>query len=119
MPNLFTYRYYFVRETVKAMNIDNDHGSCSEMGREDMVRQAKQKGTAPQTKWAVKKFGDWMTKRKVEVNVKEAGPATLSGILKRFYGEVRGMQVSDLSPSTLVEIRAGFQRHMSGMSSRF
>ena len=83
-----------------------------------MVRQAKQKGTAPQTKWAVKKFGDWMTKRKVEVNVREVGPAALLGILKRFYGEVRGVQVSDLSPSTLVEIRAGFQRHLSGMSSR-
>ena len=69
------------------------------------------------TKWAVKKFGDWMAKRKVEVNVREAGPATLSGILKRFYGEVRGMQGSDLSPSTLVGIQAGFQRHLSGMRS--
>ena len=58
-----------------------------------------------------------MTKRKVEVNVWEAGPATLLGILKRFCGEVRGMQRSDLSPSTLVEIRAGFQRYLSGMRS--
>ena len=58
-----------------------------------------------------------MAKRKVEVNVREAGPATLSGILKRFYGEVRGVQGSDLSPSTLVGIRAGFQRHLSGMRS--
>ena len=40
---------------------------------EDMVRQAEQKGTVRQTKWAVKKFEDWMTKRKVEVNVREAG----------------------------------------------
>ena len=57
------------------MNIDNHNGSCSEMRQEleDMVRQAKQDGTALQRKWAVKKFGDWMTKRKVEVNVREAG----------------------------------------------
>ena len=84
---------------------------------EDMVRQAEQKGTVRQTKWAVKKFEDWMTKRKVEVNVREAGSATSSGILKRFYGEVRGVQGSDLSASTLVGIRAGLQRHPLGMKS--
>ena len=58
-------------------------------------------GNSP-TKWAVNKFEDWITKMKVEVNVREVQPATLSGILKRFYGEVRWMQGSDLSPSTLV-----------------
>ena len=73
---------------------------------ENMVRQAEQKGTARQTKWALKKFEDWMTKRKVDINMSEVEPTMLSGILKRFYGEVRGMQGSDLSPSTLVGIRA-------------
>ena len=102
------------------MDIDNDDGSSSELGEEElenMVRQAEQKGTVRQTKWAVKKFEDWMTKRKVEVNMREVEPAALSGILKRFYGEVRGMQGSDLSPSTLVGIRAGLQRHMSDLRS--
>ena len=47
----------------------------------------------------------------------EVEPTALSGILKRFYGEVRGKQGSDLSPSSLVGIRAGLQRHLSGMRS--
>ena len=41
------------------MDIDNDDGSSSEMGEEElenMVRQAEQKGTARQTKWALKKI---------------------------------------------------------------
>ena len=47
----------------------------------------------------------------------EVEPTALSGILKRFYGDVRGTQGSDLSPSSLVRIRAGLQRHLSGMRS--
>ena len=50
------------------MDIDNDDGSSSEMGEEElenMVRQAEQKGTAPrQTKWALKKFEDWIDELK-------------------------------------------------------
>ena len=102
------------------MDIDNDDGSSSEMGEEElenMVRQAEQKGTVRQTKWAVKKFEDWTTKTKVVVNMSEVEPTASSGILKRFYGEVRGTQGSDLSPSSLVGIRAGLQRHLSGMRS--
>ena len=39
------------------MDIDNDDGNTSEVGEEElenMVRQAEQKGTVRQTKWAVK-----------------------------------------------------------------
>ena len=59
------------------MDIDNDDGSSSEMGEEElenMVRQAEQNGTVRQTKWVVKKFEDWTTKRKVVVNMSDVEP---------------------------------------------
>ena len=59
------------------MDIDNDDGSSSEMGEEElenMVRQAEQNGTVRQTKWVVKKFEDWTTKRKVVVNMSDGEP---------------------------------------------
>ena len=67
---------------------------------------------------SLKKRMMMMMKRKDEVNVREFEPTTLSGILKRFCGEVCGMQGSDLSPSsTSVGIRVGLQRRLSGMRS--
>ena len=50
------------------------------------------KNTKTQTSWGLKKFTQWLEKRKINCDLLTLSPAELNGILRRFYAEVKTNQ---------------------------
>lgn len=69
--------------------------------------------TKKQTSWGLKKFTQWLEKRKIICDLHIVSPAELNGIL-RIFAEVKTNKKTDLTPSALTGIRAAIHRIITG-----
>ena len=70
--------------------------------------------TKKQTSWGLKKFIQWLEKRKINCDLLNLSPAELNGILRRFYVEVKTNQKTGLTPSALTGIQAAIHHAITG-----
>ena len=70
--------------------------------------------TKKQTPWGLKKFTQWLEKRKISCDLHIVSPAELNGILRRFYAEVKTNKKTDITLSALTGIRAALHRIITG-----
>ena len=70
--------------------------------------------TKKQTSWGLKKFTQWLEKRKISCDLHTVSPAELNGILRKFFAEVKTNKKTDLTPSALTGIRAAIHRTITG-----
>ena len=75
-----------------------------------MEKNAGQGGTVNATRWAIKRWNDWLEKRGIVIDISSVAPEVLAGHLYRFNAELKGGNNKPLSPSGLIGIRAGIQR---------
>ena len=70
--------------------------------------------TKKQTSWGLKKFTQWLEKRKISCDLHTVSPTELNGILRKFFAEVKTNKKTDLTPSALTGIRAAIHRTITG-----
>ena len=61
----------------------------------------------------MKKFTQWLEKRKINCDPLTVSPAELDGILRRFYAEMKTNQKTDLTPSAFTDIQAAIHPAIS------
>ena len=89
----------------------SQESQLDEQQLEEIIREAEQEGTKTATKWAKKKFSNWLEKRNININLSTAPSQELAKVLQRFYAESKAEKTGQaLSPSTLIGLRAGIQR---------
>ncbi|XP_052281887.1 uncharacterized protein LOC127879223 [Dreissena polymorpha] len=94
-----------------------DDTADREMFEEEIYRldeSVKCKSTKQSTKWAIKKFEDWLQKRNFNVDLESVSDDELAQILRKFYAEVRTNDGKIYSPGTLRGLREGIQRTIAG-----
>ena len=70
--------------------------------------------TKKQTSWGLKKFTQWLEKRKISCDLYIVSPAELNRILQNFFGEVKTKEKTDLKSSALTGIRAAIHCTIMG-----
>ena len=89
----------------------SQESQLDEQQLEEIIREAEQEGTKMATKWAMKKFSNWLEKRSINIILSTAPSQKLAKVLQRFYAESKAEKTGQaLSPSTLIGLRAGIQR---------
>lgn len=76
----------------------------------ELERNAEQGGTINATRWAMRRWNEWLEKRAITIDNSSVEPEVLAGHLYRFYAELKGKNNKPLSPSGLIGVRAGIQR---------
>lgn len=97
-----------------AVNLDENNLQSSQLGEDDIRRMEEetkpQNSYEKQTALGIEKFNDSCTRRKADCNLNTVSPTKLSGVLQRFYAEVKSNEKKDLTPSALTGIRAAIHR---------
>ena len=71
--------------------------------------------TKKQTSRGLKKFTQWLEKRKISCDLYTMSPTELNGILRKFFAEVKTNKKTDLTPSALTgTVRAAIHRTITG-----
>lgn len=93
---------------------ENTNSQSSQLDEEELQRTEREsmpENTKKQTQsWGMKKFNEWSDKRQIEVDLHSVSSTELSGILRKFYAEVKTNKKKDLTPSALTGIRAAIHR---------
>ena len=71
------------------------------------------KGTQQVTKWGMKVFNEWCSKRNISVAFENVSPEELSEVLRKYYAEVKGREDKTFTPSAMVGLRAALHRHIT------
>ena len=98
-------------------NEENLNSQSSQLGEEDLQKLEADSvpvNTKKQTSWGLKKFTQWLEKRKISCDLHTVSPAELKGILRKFFAEVKTNKKTDLTPSALTGIRAAIHRTITG-----
>ena len=84
---------------------------CGEDELQKLEEESIPKNTKKQTSWGIRKFEKWCQRRRIVCDLAVIGATDLSGILRRFYAEVKTIKdKKDLPPSALTGIRAAIHR---------
>ncbi|KAL9950919.1 hypothetical protein ACROYT_G043491 [Oculina patagonica] len=92
---------------------ENTNSQSSQLDEEELQRieeESMPENTKKQTAWGMKKFNQWRDKRQIEVDLHSVSATEFSGILRKFYAEVKTNKKKDLTPSALTGIRAAIHR---------
>jgi len=92
---------------------ENLNSQSSQVEEEDLQKLEADSvpvNTKKQTSRGLKKFTQWLEKRKISCDLYIVSPAELNGILQKFFTGVKTKEKTDLMPSALTGIRAVFHR---------
>ena len=98
-------------------NEENVNSQSSQLEEEDLQKleaDCVPVNTKKQTSWGLKKFTQWLEKRKISCDLHTVSPTELNGILRKFFAEVKTNKKTDLTPSALTGIRAAIHRTITG-----
>ena len=98
-------------------NEENLNSQSSQLEEEDLQKLEADSvpvNTKKQTSWGLKKFTQWLEKRKISCDLHTVSPAELNGILRKFFAEVKTNKKTDLTPSALTGIRAAYSPYNYG-----
>ena len=73
-------------------NEENLNSQSSQLKEEDLRKieaDSVPVNTKKQTSWGLKKFTQWLEKRKISCDLHPVSPAELNGILRKFFTEVK------------------------------
>ena len=88
---------------------ENLNSQSSQLEEEDLQKleaDCVPVNTKKQTSWGLKKFTQWIDKRKITCDLHTASPTGLNGIQRKFFAEVKTNKKTDLTPSALTGIWA-------------
>ena len=68
---------------------NSQSSQLEEEHRQKLEADSVPENTKKQTSWLLKKFTQWLEKRKINCDLLTVSPAELNGILRRFYAKVK------------------------------
>lgn len=71
---------------------DEEEYSISELSQEQMAKQriaVTPKTSIKSSEWAMNRFNEFLTRKKITVDLKTINPESLAPILRRFYSQVK------------------------------
>ena len=80
-------------------NEENVNSQSSQLEEEDLQKleaHCMPVNTKKQTSWGLKKFTQWLEKRKISCDLHTVSPTELNGILRKFFAEVKTNKKTDL-----------------------
>ena len=98
-------------------NEENQNSQSSQLEEEDLQKleaDCVPVNTKKQTSWGLKRFTQWLEKRKISCDLHTVSPTELNGTLRKFFAEVKTNKKTDLTPSALTGIRAAIHRTITG-----
>ena len=96
---------------------ENLNSQSSQLEEEDLQKLEADSvpvNTKKQTSWGLKKFTQWLEKRKISCDLHIVSPAELNEILRYFFAEAKTNKKTDLTPIALTGMRAAIHRTITG-----
>ena len=80
---------------------------------QETIKEAQNKNTKRSTNTWMRVWYSWAKSRQVNESIETMAPATLDGVLQKFYLEVRKQDGSEYEPDSLKVMQAALERYLS------
>ena len=80
---------------------------------QETIKEAENKNTLRSTNTWMRVWYSWAKSRQINESIETMAPATLDGVLKKFYLEVRKQDGSEYGPDSLKIMQAALERYLS------
>ena len=80
---------------------------------QETIKEAQNKNTQRSTNTWMRVWYSWAKSRQINESIETMAPATLDGVLQKFYLEVRKQDGSEYEPDSLKVMQAALERYLS------
>ena len=80
---------------------------------QETIKEAANKNTLRSTNTWMRVWYSWAKSRQINESIETMAPATLDGVLQKFYLEVRKQDGSEYEPDSLKVMQAALERYLS------
>ena len=80
---------------------------------QETIKEAENKNTLRSTNTWMRVWYSWAKSRQINESIETMAPATLDGVLQKFYLEVRKQDGSEYEPDSLKVMQAALERYLS------